>query len=73
MTKTSSRSRLPTGSIISRRRRFSSSLRRPSSTPKTARAITSSVSDCIQGRSAKGRPVGQESITRSAASRITCS
>ena len=33
--------------------------------------ITSSVSACIEGISANGSPTGQESIARSAASRIT--
>ena len=63
---------MPTGSIIARMRRLSSSCRGPSSTPKTARMITSSVSDCIEGSSANGSPTGHESIARSAASRITC-
>ena len=59
--------RFPTGSSIVRMRRFSSSWRGPSSTPKTACMITSSVSDCIVGSSVNGlahrprvdRPVGR--------------
>jgi hypothetical protein len=64
---------VPTGSIIARTRRFSSSCRAPSSSPKTALMITSSVSDCIDGSSLNVSPTGQVSICRSADSRIAAS
>ena len=48
--------RLPTGSSIARTRRLSSSWRGPSSTPKTACMITSSVSDCIDGQQRERLP-----------------
>ena len=64
---------LETGAIISRMRRRSSSSRGPGSIPKTARMITESVRSCIEGSSANGSPTGQDSIARSAASRMTSS
>ena len=66
-------SRREIGMIIARRRRLSSVRRAPSSTPKTARVITSRVSACIDGMTANGSPTGHASISRSAASRMTCS
>ena len=60
-----------TGSSSARMRALSSSCRGPASTPKTARMITSSVSDCICGSRVKGSPIGQDSIDLSAASRMT--
>ena len=63
--------RVEVGSIISLIRRLSSSSRGPSSTPKTARRITSSVSERIEGISVNSRPTGHEPIAVSAASVIT--
>ena len=41
-----------------------------SSTPKTARMMTSSVIACVCGRSAKASPAGHDAIARSVASRM---
>ena len=40
--------------------------------PKIPAMITSRVIACIRGASAKGSPIGQRSISRSAASVIIC-
>ena len=58
---------------ISTRAALSSSRRRSSVMPKTARRITSSVIACMLGWSGKGEPTGQDAIARSVASAITCS
>ena len=41
-----------------------------SSTPKTARMMTSSVIACVCGRSAKASPAGNDATARSVASRM---
>ena len=60
-------------SIIRRSRRLSSSASAPASMPNTARVMTSSVIACMCGRRANGRPTGQVSMSRSAASRMIAS
>ena len=70
-TKSNIENRFDTGSSIARIRRLNSDRLLSSVTPKTARAITSSVIACIEGRSEKVSPTGQESIASSVADWIT--
>ena len=59
------------GSIIARSLSRSSCSAGPGSKPNTALMITRNVSDCMLGSNSNGSPTGQESISRSADSRIT--
>ncbi len=58
---------------IPTRLRRRSCRRSSSSTPNTARRITSSVIACMLGWSGNGRPTGHEATSRSVASAITAS